>query len=230
MTSCSTACARCWPKPNPPTTPTRPKPSPPKATELMAKYGIEQAMLAAAGQHNDPIDVVRIDLTNPYSYEKSRLLGVIATVLHCRCVSYAIGRTVKWCEVSGYESDRERVELLFTSLLLQAVGQITYLPGDVVFRRSWWMGFAHAVGKRLQQIETRAAQQYDQTRSGTGAELVLADRRTQVDRWYEQYYGELDAGKSKTTIDPRAWAHGVAAGRRADLGQTRLDKRRAALR
>lgn len=218
-----------------------------KAAELIAKYGINQAMLAAAGGRRDAIDQQRIDIDNPYSTDKARLLGAIARALRCRVVNWGTPRKTAYCILVGYESDRERVELLYTSLLLQAVGQLTRVRPPAVnswswdgpsaaeiarHRRSWFIGFTAAARQRLQAIEAHAAAQAD-TSSGTpGTALVLADRRTQVERYFDEQYPDLDAGrKSKATLDPDAYHAGHQAGQRADLGQTRVSNdEQAALR
>lgn len=216
-----------------------------KAAELIAKYGIDQAMLAAAGGRRDAIDQQRIDVDDPYSNEKATLLGRIARALRCRVVYWGTSRRTAYCTLIGYESDRERVELLYTSLLLQAASQITRVrpPQDpskwdgpsasqiARYRRSWFIGFAHAVQRRLSAIEEHAAEQAETT--GTpGTALVLADRKTQVDRWLgEQYPNLKEGGKSKAVLNSDAYFAGVKVGRNADLGQTRVaDNEKAALR
>jgi len=191
-----------------------------KATQLMADYGIDAAMLAAAGQREDRIDTTSIRLFNPYSYEKSILAHQVGSALHCKVTFWSSGRTVSSVDIHGHASNRDRAEILFTSLLLQAIGQLRHQPGDVTYRRSWWIGYAHMVGQRIRDIEAAAAARYnaEYQPSGNGAEIVLADQRTQVDAWHEEKFGKLDKRKNHTTIDSRAYLHGTRAGARADLG------------
>lgn len=96
-----------------------------KASELIAKYGIDEAMLAAAGGRADEIKQSKILIAAPYSSEKATLLGGIARSLRCKTVRWGCGRNVEYCTIVGYGVDLERVELLHTSLLLQASGQVT---------------------------------------------------------------------------------------------------------
>jgi hypothetical protein len=205
-----------------------------KAMELMASHGITDAMLVAAGQRDDPIGEGKIELTDPYSFEKSQLLACVCEALRCRVVFWSRGRRVLWCDVTGHASDRERVELLFTSLLLQATSQVYKVrprhdpalwwidpaaPATVAnFRRSWWAGFSYQVQVRLTQTERKAAADYDAAHQSNGAELVLVDRRTQVDRYFEDRNPQLKVSKNKTTIDPAAFMKGMQAGNAADLG------------
>lgn len=201
-----------------------------KAMQLMASHGITDAMLAAAGQRDDHISEDKIKLTDPYSFEKSQLLASICDALRCRVVFGTLGRRVLYCNVTGFHTDRERVELLFTSLLLQATTQIAQITHGIhvttiVARRSWWAGFSYQVQIRLTQAEAQAVSDYNTNHAGSHAELVLVDRRTQVDRWYEQAHQKLPELKSQQSIDSESFLHGMAAGMRADLGNGGLGAR-----
>ena len=98
-----------------------------KAVELMARHGIDMALLAAAQPGVDEIGATRVEVADPYSAGKARLLGWTASALRCRAVLHEVrgprhlGRgRIGAVTVFGFASDRERVEVLFTSLLLQA--------------------------------------------------------------------------------------------------------------
>ena len=88
--------------------------------------------------------------------------------------------------VYGFTSDLERVELLYTSLLLQATRDLVYVRPDswgestAAYRRSWLAGYASAVYARLLRAEQRASAEQPTTGTGTSTELVLRDRS---DRW-----------------------------------------------
>jgi hypothetical protein len=222
-----------------------------RAHALMAQHGIEQAQLADAGKINDEIISMRIDMTGTYTAEKTRLLVQIALACRSRTVRYGPpgSSAVAYCVVVGHKSDLERIEVTYTSLLLQAAGQIKHqrppldIYGDLtssvtVYRRSWFNGFAYAVGARLEAIEARAAAQ-DKAQQATttsgepgtrSTELVLLDRKTKVDAAYNELFGDLPKVKSRNQINPDAYYSGQAAGRRADLGQTRVTASRTAIR
>ena len=98
-----------------------------KAVELMARHGIDMALLAAAQPGVDEIGATRVEVADPYSAGKARLLGWTASALRCRAVLHELrgarqfGRgRIAAVTVFGFASDRERVEVLFTLLLLQA--------------------------------------------------------------------------------------------------------------
>ena len=55
-----------------------------KAVELMARHGIDMALLAAADPGRDEIGATRVAVPDPYSAGKARLLGWTAAALRCR--------------------------------------------------------------------------------------------------------------------------------------------------
>ncbi|NMI00055.1 DUF2786 domain-containing protein [Pseudonocardia acidicola] len=205
-----------------------------KAVELMARHGIDEALLAAADPGRDDIGMVRIAMEDPYSAGKARLLGWTATALRCRWVMHgAYTGKVRAVTVFGYASDRERVELLYTSLLLQATTQLVRRrperPGESVaaYRRSWLHGFAAQVHERLRAAEEAAAAERVPG-SGGGAALVLVDREARVDRAYAEAFPDLTRAR-RSTLSGSGFADGAAAGRRADLGRGAVPGRRRAL-
>ncbi|MFD0818929.1 DUF2786 domain-containing protein, partial [Micromonospora zhanjiangensis] len=128
-----------------------------KATELIARYGVDRALLAARDATSDPIGDRVIDVVAPYALDKTGLLAGIADALRCRSVRRRDGSGFA-VHLFGFASDLERVELLFTSLLVQAAHGIAGTPvpsGEhpAAFRRSWLAGFAAAVAHRLRAAE-----------------------------------------------------------------------------
>ena len=198
-----------------------------KAVELMARHGIDEALLAAAEPGRDVIGSSRIAMADPYSAGKARLLGWTAAALRCRWIMHgAAGGKVGAVTVFGFASDRERVELLYTSLLLQATGQLVRLrppwEGESVaaYRRSWLQGFAAQVHHRLLAAEQRAAAEVPEAAPGTA--LVLADRGTQVDRAYSDAFPHLGRAR-RPSLSGSGFSAGAEAGCRADLGATAVE-------
>ncbi|MBC3192546.1 DUF2786 domain-containing protein [Pseudonocardia sp. C8] len=202
-----------------------------KAVELMARHGVDEALLAATGPPQaDPIGRVTIAVDDPYSGAKARLLGWIASALRCRWVMHDNrGGKVSAVTVLGFASDRERTELLYTSLLLQTTAQLAAVrPPDpresvAAYRRSWLYGFAARVHQRLLAAEREAVSEVAATREpgATSVELVLADRGSEVDRAYEEEFGELRRAR-RPQVSGSGYRHGAAAADRVDLGGSRL--------
>lgn len=205
-----------------------------KAVQLMARHGIDEALLGAAEPGRDGIGAVRLGMDDPYSAGKARLLGWVASPFGCRCVLHgAWGGRVAAVTVFGHASDRARVELLYTSLLLQATSQLVRLrppdPGESVaaYRRSWLHGFATEVHRRLtaaQQDAARAAAQLrDRDADGPSVALVLADRQERVERAYAEAFPRLGRAR-RAVLSGSGLVAGVRAGTRADLGRAAVDR------
>jgi hypothetical protein len=98
-----------------------------KAAELMAAYGIDRALLAEQDPASDFVGDRVVVLDAPYALDKAALLSSVALALRCRAVrrvrqaGRAGPRPTKQVSIHlfGFDSDLLRVEILFTSLLLQ---------------------------------------------------------------------------------------------------------------
>ena len=63
-----------------------------KAVELMARHGIDMALLSAAEPGLDEVGATRMEVADPYSAGKARLLGWTASALRCRAVLHQLAR------------------------------------------------------------------------------------------------------------------------------------------
>lgn len=192
-----------------------------KAAELIAKYGVDQALLAGADPALDPVGDRVVTVEPPYARDKSGLLGAVAIALRCRVV-YLERRGIARIHLFGHAADLERVELLFTSLLVQAAhglaaARVPSFDHPAAFRRSWLVGFTEAVRTRLTEAERAAAA------DAPGAELVLVDRTELVDRKRDETYPNLiRLGARRLAGTGRR--QGYVAGRSAHLGGTSLPR------
>ncbi|MFT5530964.1 MAG: hypothetical protein ACI91O_000980 [Candidatus Poriferisodalaceae bacterium] len=134
-----------------------------KAYELMARYSIEQAMLG--GEDSEPV-IHKLVIDAPYASAKFNLLSGVSYSSRCRAVWSGSTREAT---VVGYPRDVSAVELLFTSLLLQAAtamlaeGPVRDRDGRVrtkSFRQAFLLGFSDRITDRLvasQKQSTEAA-------------------------------------------------------------------------
>lgn len=203
-----------------------------KAAQLVAEYGIDQALLATESPGRDRVGSRLVPVDAPYAADKAELLDTVATSLRCRAV-HVKRHTTDGKEISvhlfGFESDLVRAELLFTSLLLQAATWMNRTPvplweNKAAFRRSWLGGFRMAVGRRLVEAESAAAYAATdrRTSSGRSTALVLADRSALVRDALDEEYPHLRTARPRQ-LSGSGGADGWAAGQRADLGGTRVD-------
>jgi hypothetical protein len=199
-----------------------------KAAELMAKYGIDRALLAAERPETDrPADRV-IDVGNPWARVQAHLLCGLASALRCQCVILPRPGPGARIHLFGFSSDLERTDVLYTSLLVQmwqglATAQVpAWSRSPRAWRRSWLLGFAAAVVARVraaeQEVTSRATAA--EARSGSQTALVLADRALVIRRNIEQAYPVTR--KSQVTYSGSGYSAGYTQGQRADIGTARL--------
>lgn len=199
-----------------------------KATELLAKYGIDRALLAAKDPSTDQVGDLVIRVPAPYALDKVMILAGVATQLRCRTVRKTVPGGYA-LHLFGMQSDLERVELLYTSLLVQAQTGLAraYVPwgeNAAAYRRSWLQGFATAICVRLRDIEQRTTADAAATSTSAGGPsvaLVLADRSKLVDSRVKTEYPRLVSAPSRS-LQGSGKQNGYAAGQRADLGGTRV--------
>lgn len=208
-----------------------------KAADLIAKYGIDAAMLALKEPNRDEVIDKKLDLDPPFALSKATLLFAIAEPLRCKAIRVrerchdGKNRYTYQMHLFGYRSDVERCEVLYTSLLLQAANGMQHTPvppgrDKGAFRESWLEGFAWAIGSRLATAEQKAAD--DAESSGTpGVALVLADRSVVVDRVASEAYPSLKKAKPRKLVGGGE-GHGWDAGQKADVGGTRIGGRKVA--
>lgn len=202
-----------------------------KAADLMAAYGVQRTMLSATQGVDDPIDATVIAMTDPYSYEKAMLLIYIAIALHCKTHRWWRGRKTTRVAIIGAASDRERIEMLYTSLLIQAqrgmFRESSPYPDAAAtkgLRAAFLVGFGMRIGERLTEAEARAAQTYDEQRpaGSVGTELVLVDRAALVEQRYAELFPNATKGRVRS-YNASAWNRGDAAGRAADIGAAKVN-------
>ncbi|MGW7456517.1 DUF2786 domain-containing protein [Streptomyces sp. NPDC054797] len=203
-----------------------------KATELMAKYGIEQAMLDDAADQAGPVDRI-IELCPPYVTEVRRLLSWISHEMRCRSV-YPGGKANKHrVHLFGFEADIQASEMLFASLRLQMLdgadrADRLHRPAGEdtrAYKRSWMLGFIREVTARVGAAQ-QAARTDAEREAGPGAAqeagarsvaLVLADRTHVVESSLAAKYPRLKK-QNPTKFKGTGYRQGVNDGRYADIG------------
>ena len=199
-----------------------------KAAELMARYGIDRALLAAARPDTDRPANRIIDVHGPWSGVKAHLLSGLASAIRCACVQLPrTGRGGTRIHVFGYASDLERAEILYTSLLIQmahglAAAAVPATARSIrAYRRSWLLGYASAVVTRVREAEARAAATArHEPATGQSTALVLADREHVVQRECRQAYPVTR--RMRVTYTGTGYRDGYTEGQRADVGASRV--------
>ncbi|MFF4054643.1 DUF2786 domain-containing protein [Streptomyces sp. NPDC001708] len=207
-----------------------------RAADLMAKYGVDQAMLAEARPETDKITNRSFDIKGKYVPDRAALLFSITHALGAQNVYWTLtdsstGKRYRKVRVYAHESTLDRVELLFSSLQLQALNGMAkarpmYGESVTAYRKSWMAGFASSVRRRLDEAEETAVQ--ESARQGVGAELVLVKRETALQIFFKQAHPKLKVAPRRR-LTGSGWRDGRAAGERADIGGRQLGRTRKAL-
>lgn len=209
-----------------------------RAQQLMAKYSIDHALLAAESGREEVPGARRIGVDNPYEAPKVSLLQTVAQANRCRPVwSKELGLVT----VIGFPADLDAVELLFTSLLVQANTAMVRAGGKRdaygrsrtrAFRQSFLVSYAIRIGERLAEAtgqaerEAAAEQRAAGVREGAGEsgtrgmDLVpfLAAREEAVDDAVDAMFGtRLTRSRAVRATDAEGWSSGRAAADVASL-------------
>jgi hypothetical protein len=198
-----------------------------KAAELMAKYGIDRALLAAVRPETDAPASRFVEIDNPWGRVKAHLLCGLGSALRCQCIMITT-RTGLRIHVFGYASDIERTDLLYTSVLIQmwhglAVALVPEWASPRAWRRSWLLGFAAAVTSRVRAAEDAARSQSEQSAPAgqpSRTALVLADREQVIRSAVAQEYPVTRT--ARLTYSGSGYGEGYAQGQRADIGSRRV--------
>ncbi len=201
-----------------------------KAAELMAKYGIDRALLAADRPETDQPADRMLDIPNPWARVKAHLLCGLGSALRCQAILLPAAGPGARIHLFGYASDLERTDLLYTSVLIQMWHGLAAAPVPAwsrsirAWRRSWLLGYATAVISRVRAAEQAAAAGAGAGGAGTApasrTALVLADRSLVVRRNVQRAYPVTRT--AKVTYSGSGYRDGYAQGQRADIGTTRV--------
>ena len=209
-----------------------------KAQELMTRHAIDVAAVEAERGGGGRVSGRRIGIDDPYARTRVTLLSEVARANRCRAVW---SRGLGFATVFGAEGDLDAVEVLYTSLLVQATRAMLVArpPGSGAggrgaasgsatrsFRQSFLVAYAHRIGDRLRQVAEATAAEAAAGPGGGGLLPVLARRDGAAEAAAAAAFPSLKTF-STTGRDAEGWAAGRQAADRADLGtEGALDARR----
>jgi hypothetical protein len=194
-----------------------------KAQELMARHSIDEALLAARTHAKDAPGACRIGVEPPYETAKAVLLDAVADTNRCRAVW---NESLGFSTVVGFEPDLEAVELLYTSLLVQATAAMTKAEAaqraggrkrTKSFRQSFLAAYAHRIGDRL-ATAVEGAEGEVASEAPAGELLpVLAARDVAVNDHMERMFPDTVTTRLRGVNDAAGWQEGAAAADRAQV-------------
>lgn len=191
-----------------------------KAHQLMVRNAIDEAVLHGRAGHG-AVSARRVFVDDPYARAKFSLLSEVARASSCRAL---LSTSYGFATVFGHSGDLDGVELLYTSLLLQATsGVVDARPAGgrqaasqvAAYRRSWILAFAQRVGERLERASAATVREAS-VAHGRDVLPVLAAKDAAVDEAIKEAVPHVRQMRT-TASSGEGWRAGTAAGERASL-------------
>lgn len=188
----------------------------------MTRHAIDRAMIESDGGAGATPSARRLGIDDPYASVKSYLLHQVAAASNCQAV---FTKDLGFSTVFGFASELDAVELLFTSLLVQATAGMVAAGVDQAsgarwrrrsFRQSFLVGFAVRIGERLRDA---AASATEEAAADHGGRLlpVLLSRAEAAEQERDRAFPGLTHHRLGAN-DPAGWTAGRVAANRASLG------------
>jgi Protein of unknown function (DUF2786) len=175
------------------------------AERLILKHAIDEALLSARSEVRSRPEVRTLVVDAPYASAKVILLGSVAGAHGVRVITHR-GESSRATMV-GFDSDLRLVDLLYTSLLLQAATSLRRQPSSSKsFRRAFLIGFAAEVGDRLRQARAAAVEES----GGASTALALRNREDEVAERLREEFPRLSTSRVSFSD-----AGGMRAGRQS---------------
>ena len=199
-----------------------------KAQQLMAQHSIDEALLAASSGSSSEPGACRIGIDNPYEAPKAVLLDAVAGANRAKSIW---SKELGFCTVVGFPADLEAVELLYTSLLVQATSAMNSAgvqgggrgsSRTKSFRQSFLIAYAARIRERLSEATARVTEEAlagQHAAGGSSVALlpVLAAREEAVEGWTERMFPSIKSSRAVRANDYEGWTQGRAAADRAQL-------------
>lgn len=216
-----------------------------KAAELIGKYGVNQALLAAQGKVEDPIVARFVAIPEGYAVDLRSLIYNITVALGGQMVylkrrkSGTVQSYTYTAHIFAHQSTFDRIVFLFDLLQNQmlvgaASAQVPSWENARSFRKSWMSGFTAAIRDRLDRNEEKAVVERDKLAieadsenptvndlglcNGMSMALVVVDRSRAVEDKFATAYPKGTVSRSYRRLAGSGRTQGYSAGRRANIG------------
>ena len=188
-----------------------------KAQELMTRHAIDAAVVQGRSRsgRDEPV-TIRVMIDAPYVDAKSLLLQTVAGAGRCRAAFHS---NLALSTVVGFPTDLGMVEMLFTSLLLQAQTGLAdaarRAPAGThtrsqAYRSTFLLAYTNRIGDRLAEINEAVLAEVE-AEQGSGFLPVLHSNSEAIDDFMTEKFGVLRSSPIRGGYD----AAGAAGGRLA---------------
>lgn len=219
-----------------------------KASELMAKYQIDEAMLEASKPqarggvvHEEfvSVSIWRFPISElKWRTAMAMNLKVIQKWSEWREVGGKLYKQTEIHDVFGFQSDLDHFKLIITSLEIQMMrAENTWWDQNATHyshespsaqhraRRGFMFAFAQGAAAKVTEAGKKARQTADEQYGGESVALVLRDKSLEIADAFKAAYPLTKKSKDrKGRGDGWAQAEGYKAGRNADIGQSGVEK------
>ncbi len=201
-----------------------------KAQELISRYALERLVTdgnsGASGART--VATLRVWLDAPYLKAKASLVNAVADANRCRAV---FSEMIGVCTVVGDRGDLDAVDMLSTSLMVQA-NRALLRHGEQrdhygvsrtrSFRQSFLVSFASRIGQRLREANAQTVDDSVHLAANDlppGQELVrlLADQQERVGAAFKAMFPRVSSTQASVS-NSAGWLAGTAAAEAASLG------------
>jgi hypothetical protein len=199
-----------------------------KAQQLISRYSLDRLVAEAAASGKDTTTIVgrRLWLDAPYVSAKANL---VAQVAHANRCSTVLAEKLGFTTVAGTATDIDAVEVLSTSLMVQAdtamlrAGRLVDRDGTsrtASYRRSFLLAYAHRIGERLAEADQAAGATVAESTGGGALVPVLRDHGERVEAALAEMFPHV-VHKRTSVGNWQGWAEGRAAADQARLSGQR---------
>ena len=194
-----------------------------KAQELMTRHAIDAAVVQGRSRsgRDEPV-TIRVMIDAPYVDAKSLLLQTVAGAGRCRAVFHS---NLALSTVVGFPTDLGMVEMLFTSLLLQAQTGLAdaarRAPAGTrtrsqAYRSTFLLAYTNRIGDRLAEINDAVLAEVE-AEQGSGFLPVLRSNSEAIDDFMTEKFGALRSSPIRGGYDEAGAAGGRLAADNAAL-------------
>lgn len=211
-----------------------------KAAAIMEKYAIDELLVAKArgAVLTDVLVRKEFNYKGVYFYADVALTSFLAEAMGLRAIYSKLGGSHVKVNVLGFERDYDRFKVLLTTAMLQRSNATnTYIRTHPMWdlqtasqkyntKRSFMVGFANGLAEKVKAASQQVHQEVVREH-GSGAELVLVDRKDQVNKFFASEYPRTGTGRGVKITG--SYGAGVKAGQSMNIGGTGLGGQRKAL-
>jgi len=175
--------------------------------------------------------MIRVPIDAPYADVKALLLQIVAGNSRCRA---SFMPSIGMSRIVGFPDDVAAVEMLFTSLLVQAQSALAAAAKRSAagsrarsqpYRSAFLIAFANRIGDRMREINEAVLAEVV-AEQGSSFLPMLRSQSDAIDDFMAEQFGEMTSAPVRGGYDAAGWASGEVAADNARLNAGHLTAQR----